>query len=73
MAQTAQSPASDERLAILPVGGVVRSTPAEDCTLSPDAEHRVGIKVFSLTPEASLIEEPGAVVPHAGIGAGGAG
>jgi hypothetical protein len=29
--------------------------------------------VFSLTAEASINEEPGAVVPHAGICAGGAG
>ena len=31
------------------------------------------MKAYSLTTEASLIEEPGAVVPHAGICAGGAG
>ena len=29
--------------------------------------------VFSLTAEVSINEEPGAVVPHAGICAGGAG
>ncbi len=31
------------------------------------------MKAFSLTAEASINEEPGAVVPHAGICAGGAG
>ena len=39
--------------------------------LFPDAEHRVGMTVFSLTAEASINEEPGAVVLHAGICAGG--
>jgi hypothetical protein len=39
----------------------------------PDAEHRVGMRVSPLTAEASINEEPGAVVPHAWICAGDAG
>jgi len=62
-----------QRLALLPAAGGLRGACAADCSVASRSEPDTGMRSTMPCAVASIIEEPGAGVPHAGICAGAAG
>lgn len=69
MAEAQKSERSDKRLSFLWLARLFSSTNAEDSTIAKRQKRDV-VKGVSLNAKASDSEEPGAVIPHAGICAG---